>query len=264
MKISAVINIYNEAHLLRECVDSLKDFADEIVVSDMCSTDGGAELAASLGCIVFTIPHYPIVEYSIIPRIEKARGEWILLFDPDMRLPKRTADRLRAVVQKDEADVVQFKLINRVFGYDTRYGHGSSDGFIKFFKRQVFLNSPVKEPRIHSMVGDVLFATNARWLRLGQKYPLLHDAYRDVYSCFAQHLRYAQYEAEERWQRGERFSYHRLFWEPLRKFLIDFFYWKAWKDGLPALTYSFISELMIAQIHLMLWEKGNQETRRLM
>jgi (heptosyl)LPS beta-1,4-glucosyltransferase len=254
-KVSAIINIYNEAHLLEECIQSLRGFADEIVVSDMQSTDGGGDLARQLGCIVFSFPHHEVVEHSILPRIQKATGEWVLLFDPDMRLPTDTARRLREVVRNDEADIVQFKLINRVFGYDVTHGHGASDGFIKFFKRRLFLESPVKEPRIHAMVSDTLKAVDARWLRLGKEYPLIHLAYPDLHKCFQQHLRYACYEANERWERGERFSVVKLLWEPFKKFLIDFGYFQAWRDGMPAMIYSFISELMIVQVHLFLWEK---------
>lgn len=255
MKISAVINIYDEAHLLVDCLESLKGFADEIIVSDMGSSDGGPEIAKRYGCQVFTVPHRDIVEHTIIPRITRASGEWIVLFDPDMRLPPHTAERLRQVVQNDEADVVQFALINRVFGSDVRYGHGSSTGFIKFFKRKLFLDSPVKVPRIHSMISDVLLATSARWLRLGRNYPLHHIAYDTVHSCFQQHLRYARYEADERWNRGIRFSWMKMFWEPTKKMLIDFGVWQAWRGGMPAIIYSFISELMLLQIHLLLWEK---------
>ena len=53
-EISVVINTCNEAHHLRECVESLRGFADEIVVCDMESTDGSAELAKELGCKVIT------------------------------------------------------------------------------------------------------------------------------------------------------------------------------------------------------------------
>ena len=42
--ISAVINVRNEANNLSKCLRSLRDFADEIIVVDMHSTDN------SVGC----------------------------------------------------------------------------------------------------------------------------------------------------------------------------------------------------------------------
>ena len=43
--ISAVINVRNEAKNLNKCLKSISDFADEIIVVDMHSTDGSIEIA---------------------------------------------------------------------------------------------------------------------------------------------------------------------------------------------------------------------------
>ena len=136
--ISAIINTYNEAHLLEDCIKSLKGFADEIIVGDMGSTDGSIELAKKLGCKVLSYQWMPAVEYTIIPRVETASYNWILLFDPDMRMPNATANRLKDIVKKNEADVVIFYMKNKIFGKYIYYGHASEAYYLKFFKRNLF------------------------------------------------------------------------------------------------------------------------------
>ncbi|MCX7935884.1 MAG: hypothetical protein N3A66_11580, partial [Planctomycetota bacterium] len=102
--ISALINTCNEAHHLPDCLASVRQVADEV------------RLAA----------------------IAAASGDWLFVFDPDMRLPAATAQRLRAVVANDEADIVDFHCANYYFGHLCRRGHGSQGVYRKFFKRAVF------------------------------------------------------------------------------------------------------------------------------
>lgn len=253
-KISVVINVHNESHVLRDCLLSLSGFADEIIVCDMRSEDGSADIAKSIGCYVYTHEPAPYGEYTLPTSIRKASGEWILWFDPDMRLPVETAERLKQLVNSEEADVVQFHLKNRVFGTFVSHGHGSGVVFTKFFKKSIFIQNDDIPFRIHSYVNDVLTQSDARWLKLDKKYFLIHLAYDDLFDCFQKHLRYAKEEAKERFSQGARFKYSALFWEPARKFLLDVFYRAAWKGGMPALVFSFVSHLMLVQVHLFLWQ----------
>lgn len=259
--ISAVINTYNEAHLLTDCVASLRNFVDEIIVCDMTSSDGSGDLARSLGCTVFTASPKPYGEHTLVDRIRIASGEWILSFDPDMRLPEATGRRLRQIAEHDEADVVQFYLSTRVFGRYISHGHGSAGFYTKFFKRKLFLAGGEPQVQIHNMINATLRQTTTRWMRLGRDYPLVHLSYDSVDKCLEQHCRYARLEAAERFNAGMRFSTKRMLYETCRKFVVDFLYRTAWKDGAPALIYSAIAEWMTIQVHLLLWESTQREKR---
>ena len=108
------------------------------------------------------------------------------------------------------------------------------------------------------MVVEPLRKNTKRWLKLDREYYIEHLAYDSILKCFEQHLKYAKIEAEERIKRGEKFNFWKMIWEIKRKFLIDFIYRSAWKDGFSCMIYSFVSELMILQIHLFLWEKNTK------
>lgn len=256
------MNVCNEVHLLKDCISSLKGFADEIIASDMGSVDGSAEALLSMGCVVLRSERRPYGEYTLMDRMRRATGAWVLLFDPDMRLPSKTATRLKDIVINDECDVVQFYLRNKVFGQFVTHGHASAGFYIKFFKRDLFLRSGDPPVRIHTMVRDTLQKSSARWLVLNREYSLDHLAYDSIQRCFEQHLRYAKEEAQERHDAGERFRVPALFWQPIRKLLIDLVYRAAWRDGFPAIVYSGIAALMTLQIHLFLWELERQKVAR--
>lgn len=257
-KISAIINTYNESHLLKDCLESIKGLADEIIVGDMMSTDGSAELAEKYGCKVIKYPHKEIVEETLIERINRTSFDWILMLDPDNRLPVQTAERLKEIVRSDEADVVEFYYRIKVFGNFVKHGHDSGGYHVRFFKKSALLLNGKPEVKMHSMVIDPLRKNTKRWLRLDRVFYIEHLAYDNVSKCLEQHLKYAKIEAEERFARGERFSFFNLGREISWKFMLDFIYRPAFLSGMSAVIYSAIAELMILQIHFLLWEKSRK------
>ena len=95
--ISAVINVINEADNLKKCLHSLKNFADEIIVVDMESTDGSQEIAKKFGAKVFSFRPMKYVEPARNFALSKATGKWIILLDPDEYLPKTLKHELKKI-----------------------------------------------------------------------------------------------------------------------------------------------------------------------
>ena len=85
-RISAVINTFNEEKNIKRCIDSLKNFADEIVVVDMQSIDKTKEIAKSMGAKVFDCDYVGYVEPARNFAIKKAKNDWILILDADEEL----------------------------------------------------------------------------------------------------------------------------------------------------------------------------------
>jgi len=80
--ISVVINTLNEAHNIQRCVESIR-WADQIIVVDMMSDDGTAELALTLGCEVYEHKREGYVEPARHFAVSKARNPWVLILDAD-------------------------------------------------------------------------------------------------------------------------------------------------------------------------------------
>lgn len=83
MRISAVLIVKNEAPIIAQCLESIKDF-DEIVVVDTGSTDGTQDICRSFGAKVYD--DYTWNDDFAEARnhaISKATGDWLFSIDAD-------------------------------------------------------------------------------------------------------------------------------------------------------------------------------------
>src|ERR1019366_8185382 len=98
-KISVLVNTCNEGHLLRACLDSVKQWADDIVVCDMESTDDSVAIALEYGATVWNHQRLSAAEPEARTfGISKCSGDWIFILDPDMRISSALAARLDEIV----------------------------------------------------------------------------------------------------------------------------------------------------------------------
>lgn len=255
MKVSAVINACNEARHLRDCVASVRQLADEVVVCDMESTDGSAELARELGCRVIAHKRMPAPEPEArIAAIEAATGDWIFVFDPDMRINAETARRLREIVERDEADVIDFHCANYYFGRWCTHGHGSQPVYRKMFKRAAF--RPVSR-NIQTFWHDSL---SGRVLRLPRAFAIRHHAYESVGRCVETLTRYARREAQQALEAGARPSLVRMFGRPARRFLGNYFLRLGLLDGIPGLVISGLVSAYLFWMEAYVWQLHGEKS----
>jgi glycosyltransferase involved in cell wall biosynthesis len=91
-KISAYIICFNEAEKIKAAVESVL-WADEIVVVDSNSTDGTADIAASLGARVVQVPFQGFGDLRN-RAVEACRYDWIFSLDADERCTKKVRDEI--------------------------------------------------------------------------------------------------------------------------------------------------------------------------
>ncbi|MFI5324262.1 MAG: glycosyltransferase [Thermodesulfobacteriota bacterium] len=94
--LSAAMIVRNEERFLRDCLESLKGVADEIVVVDTGSTDRTKEIAARYGARVFDFPWRDDFSAARNVSVDQCMGEWILFIDADERLGPIDKDLVRA------------------------------------------------------------------------------------------------------------------------------------------------------------------------
>jgi tetratricopeptide (TPR) repeat protein len=96
--------VKNEEKNLAACLESVADFATEIIIVDTGSTDRTVDLARAWGA---TVKHFDWIDDFAAARnesIKDATGDWIFWMDADDRLSPDNLNRLKQAAASDEAD----------------------------------------------------------------------------------------------------------------------------------------------------------------
>ena len=111
--ISLCMIVKNEEENLPRCLDSIKDYVDEIIIVDTGSTDRTIEIANDFGAKVFIHPWEGNFSKARNYSLKYATCDWILILDADHELEKADAHKLSETVKDKEANYVFFRV------YDT-------------------------------------------------------------------------------------------------------------------------------------------------
>jgi glycosyltransferase involved in cell wall biosynthesis len=103
--LSVVLATYNEEANIADCLLSVKDMADEIIVVDGGSTDKTVAIAKSFGAKVTITDNPPIFHINKQKAIDKATKDWILQLDADERVTKELKDEILSVLSKDDRKI---------------------------------------------------------------------------------------------------------------------------------------------------------------
>ena len=114
-KLSVVLATRNEEENIGRCLESVKDFADEIIVVDEYSTDKTREIAEKYGAKVFTEPHHDIFHITKEKALDKAVGEWILQLDADEVVTPELAKEILAIISNQQSTISHQSSINPLF-----------------------------------------------------------------------------------------------------------------------------------------------------
>lgn len=94
-KISVALATYNEERNIRECLESVKDLAYEIIVVDGGSNDQTIAIAKAFGAKVVKTNNPPIFHINKNKAIDAAQGDWVLQLDADERVSPELAKEIK-------------------------------------------------------------------------------------------------------------------------------------------------------------------------
>jgi GT2 family glycosyltransferase len=100
--LTACLIVKDEERFLPDCLESIRDVVDEIVIHDTGSTDGTVALARAAGAVVVEGGWNDDFAAARNIALAHCRGEWILWIDADERL-EGDRDALRAALRHGEA-----------------------------------------------------------------------------------------------------------------------------------------------------------------
>lgn len=105
-KLSVAIAAHNEEENIGDCLESIKDIVDEIVIVDGQSLDRTVEIAKKYGAKVVITNNPRIFHINKQKAFDYASGEWILYLDADERVSKGLGREILEVIEMDSTELV--------------------------------------------------------------------------------------------------------------------------------------------------------------
>jgi len=95
--LSVCMIVKNEEKNLGECLQTVKDFADQVVVVDTGSTDRTVEIAEKCGIVIIRSDWRGDFSYSRNISLSHATSRWILWLDADDRVPLSEVEKFKSL-----------------------------------------------------------------------------------------------------------------------------------------------------------------------
>ncbi|MFC1727386.1 glycosyltransferase family 2 protein [Patescibacteria group bacterium] len=249
-KISVCLATYNEEKNIKECLESIRDLADEVVVVDGRSSDKTVEVISSLK---WSKPEIKIIvrENPLMFHINKqksfeaATGDWILYLDADERVDEKLRKEIKKVAAVDSFAGYWIPRKNMIFGKWIKNEFWYPDYQLRFFKKgqaRLPCESVHEQPKLTGKSAKL-------------KNHLVHYNYQTI-SQFINKLNrlYSENDARVYLAKNKKINWHDALRFPVREFLATFFARKAYQDGLHGLVLSLLQAFSALVTFAKIWE----------
>jgi glycosyltransferase involved in cell wall biosynthesis len=116
LSLSVVLATYNEENNIAECLKSIKDIADEIIIVDGSSNDKTVEIARQFKAKVTVTDNPANFHINKQKAIDQATCDWILQLDADERVSIGLAKEIIKIINRNQIDP-RFHGDNHINGY---------------------------------------------------------------------------------------------------------------------------------------------------
>jgi glycosyltransferase involved in cell wall biosynthesis len=247
-KLTCLVPCKNEAANIRACIESFRDFADEILIADSGSTDGTMEIARAAGgerCRIIEREYVHSGDFKNWA-IPQARHEWILLVDADERITPELASEICDLLKSGPPhDGYWIYRDNYLFGHPVRYGGLQHDCCLRFFRRDV---SRYVGEYDHAQVQ----VATGRVGTLSAK--MTHYSWWSYDAYFRKFDRYTRFQAQLWHALGRKPSFVHLLLRPPIRFVRDYIFQLGFLDGLIGLQYAGLQAFYTFMKQARLWE----------
>jgi glycosyltransferase involved in cell wall biosynthesis len=236
--LSVVLAVYNEEKNLKDCLESVKNLADEIIIVDGGSKDKTLEIAEKYNARIKVTDNPPMFHINKQKAIDMATKEWILQLDADERLTPELENEIKDILS-NEQDVNGFWIPrkNWFLGRFLMKGGVYPDYTLRLYRRGKG-KLPQKDVHEQAVVdGETGYLRN----------PLIHIADPEFGRYLMRFDRYTDLIAKELLDKKMKLNLFTAFkylaYLPLSWFLKTYIRHKGFMDGWQGFVFSFFSSL---------------------
>jgi len=254
-KISVCLATFNEEKNIKDCLESVRQLADEIVIVDGTSSDKTVEIASSIGRsasgrkkpnIKIIVRENPLMFHINKQKaFEMATGDWILYLDADERVTPELKKELQYAIRHTPYTGFWIPRKNIIFGKWIRHTGWHPDYQLRLFKRgkaHLPCKSVHEQPNLSGKAGYL-------------KNPLIHYNYQTI-SQFVKRLNdlYTENDKNVFLAEGKKVEWYDVIRFPINEFLKRFFREEGYKDGLHGLVLSILQAFSAFVTFAKVWE----------
>jgi glycosyltransferase involved in cell wall biosynthesis len=255
VKISGLINTWNEAETIRYAVESLRSWCDEVLVVDQQSSDDTVRIARACGARVVEVEATGYVEIIREMSVAMTEHDWVMVLDSDEVVHPALGRRLRQVAETGEANVVRIPRRNIILGREMEHGQWWPNAKRRFFHKD-FIDIRVE---MHGGFHAAKGATEIM-LPMDRECCLWHYSYHNIADVVWKSQRYTTVQAWQRSRSGRRPGPRRWFRVAARQAWKEFVSGRAWKDGAPGIAVSVVRIMDRFLVQAKQWDE--QASRR--
>ena len=247
--LSVITITKNEEEMIGECLLSIQDLADEIIVVDTGNTDKTNEIAKSFGARIVKSKDLDYAGFRNTG-LKEALGNWVLYVDADERVTPLLKREIKEIVKKKEAFAFQIPRRNIFLGREMHYGGWGGDKVIRLFPKKL-LHKYQGELHEQPVFDHELHTTN---------HELIHYSHRDLSSMLDKTLEFTDYEARLRQAANHPpVVWWRIFRVMATEFWLRFVRLQAWRDGPEGIIDGLFQVYNSFVIYARLWELQNEK-----
>ncbi|MBI3396740.1 MAG: glycosyltransferase family 2 protein [Spirochaetia bacterium] len=247
---TAAIITFNEERRIRDCIASVHDFCDEVLVLDSFSTDATEQIARSFPKVHFLAHAFDGHVQQKNRAIDLSRGKWILSLDADERVtPELAASIQRFIADNPDAKGARVKRLTLHLGRPIRHGGWYS-------ARYRLIRKGLGRWGGENPHDEIFLDGEAKWSKnLGRALDgdLLHLSFVDLSDQINTINKFSSIVAFTRAGRGKKASVFKMVFKPISKFIECYFIKLGFLDGVPgfiiAASSSFSTFLKFAKVY---------------
>lgn len=227
MKISAVVVTFNEENFLDECLQSLTN-CSQLLVVDLGSSDRSVEIAQKYTTQIIQHERVEIAEFILPDILALLENDWFIRVDPDEVVPLNLLEEIVEFIEKTpEAAIVEIPF---QYYFLRKPLHTTVWGGVRPFPKVLNTQRVMIHKRVHGAfeIRDGYFP---RELPYNGKNAVKHYWIDSYASLIEKHERYLRLEGKSRYERGQRFTWKSWVAVTARAFMYSLVKKQGWRGG---------------------------------
>ena len=197
--LSVAMIVKNEAQDLAQCLDSVKDWVDEIVILDSGSADETEQIARRYGAKFYQHTDWQGFGKQRQLAQQYVTSDYVLWLDADERVSDELRHSIQQAVQQNQLNAVyQLPRLSEVFGRQIRHSGWYPDYVVRLYRTQF---AKYGDELVHEKVH---YPATAEVKKLNGD--LYHYTYKDIHHYLVKSASYAKAWATQREAQGKTAS----------------------------------------------------------